>query len=834
MSIEGKKEEEIHLSLELNLYERLDQARKKTWPAYNEVEMDTFESLREIVTWQKTLGLLPVPLFDNSLENRFVLLNGTQGNFCLDIGGNVQTSPDSNRDIAWSSNVGHYVSIVDDKIEVQRWDQRFSSLERYSLRSVYSNLEKFHQYLEQNSPKQELSVIAHSIKSFRRIRAVLGESVTGGDALKAFLYFLSCAAENKSRGQLDLDQWNLSPDVLEIVSSIREGDWDALLREYLEGRPIDRLTPDVSLILRHASGQLFQEAHYEAMFVNPGQLMFTGFLPNPVDIKGLSDKSVGLHFTPPALARTLVEESLRVIDLSSGTLTVFDPACGSGEFLRETLRQLKLQQFTGNVTLRGWDISETACAMARYELGWELRGIQFPVEIQIECRDSLSLDEAWPSTNDIIIMNPPFVSWQRMDTKLKDQVRQILSNHAGARPDLSHVFLLLAANAITQNGVIGTIIPASILDGISSEKIRKYLGEQLNTVLVARLGSHQLFPGAMVDAAFYVSKRGIVNTEPMAFWADYRANSNSAGLRALRRLRYYSTNQSLPIIEDGFTIYSFPQLGNVDDSWTPRPYGSWKLLSSIDRTTTIRDLFDIRQGIRTGNKKVFLISSDKWQNLPEHEQKFFRPSIVNEFIRFGYIRLVSYAFFPYGDNLALDSEEQLRQVLPNYYHDYLLPNKSKLLRRSGIDPQKWWLLTRHRTMSLEKNPKIVSTYFGDAGSFGFDTEGNFLVVEGSAWITKEEKYFDVLLRGAGYAYLALLNSKIFSQLLSASSSHVGGGQWDLSKQYIDQIPLPNFYGPNLDAGLIKALAEIGRGIYAGLPVNEKEKEDLVKRAYKID
>ena len=796
--------------------------------------MDTLESLREIITWQKTLGLLPVPLFDNRAENRFILLNGTQGNFCLDVGGNLSTDLNNNRDIAWSSNVGHYVSIVDDKIEVQRWDQRFSSLERYSLRSVYANLEKFHQYLEQNSPKQDLSVIAHSIKAFRRIRAVLGDQVSGGEALKAFLYFLSCAAEDKGRGEVNLEQWHLSNDVIQIVSNIRDGDWEALLREYLEGRPIDRLTPDVNLILRHASGQLFQEAHYEAMFVNPGQLMFTGFLPSPVGVKEERNKSLGLHFTPPALARTLVEESLRVVDLSSGTLTVFDPACGSGEFLRETLRQLKLKGFSGKVTLLGWDISETACAMAKYELGWELRGIQFPVEIRIDCRDSLSLDEPWPSNSDVIIMNPPFVSWPRMDAKLKDQVKNILASYAGARPDLSHAFLFLASNAIKENGVIGTIIPASILDGISSEKIRRFLGERLNAILVARLGSHQLFPGAMVDAAFYVAKRGPVNAEPLAFWADYRASSNSAGLRALRRLRYYSTQQSLPIIEDGFTIYLYPKLRKDTESWTPRPYGSWKLISSIDRATTIHDLFEVRQGIRTGNKKVFIIPNEKWQALPDQERQYFRPSIVNESVRFGYIRLISYTFFPYGDGLEIFSEAQLRQVLPTYFHEYLLPNKSRLTERAGIDPQKWWLLTRHRTMSLENNPKIVSTYFGDAGSFGLDVEGNFLVVEGSAWLAREKSNFGALSRNAGFAYLALLNSQIFSQLLSATSSHVGGGQWDLSKQYIDQIPLPNFFSPNFNARLINALSEIGRGIRAGLPVNEKDREDLVKQAYRID
>ena len=82
------------------------------------------------------------------------------------------------------------------------------------------------------------------------------------------------------------------------------------------------------------------------------------------------------------------------------------------------------------------------------------------------------------------------------------------------------------------------------------------------------------------------------------------------------------------------------------------------------------------------------------------------------------------------------SEEELINNVENYYEKYLLPNKDKLRKRTRINQDRWWELSLHRTWSLDKQPKIVSTYFGDAGSFALDDNGKYVVVDGSAWLPK--------------------------------------------------------------------------------------------------
>jgi hypothetical protein len=789
--------------------------------------MDKILSLNEISTWRKMLGLFPIPLYGNYGEQRFILLNGAQGNFCLDISSDETQHNPHARNFAWSSNVNHYVSVNKNIVEVQRWDRQAFELERYNTNSITANLEGFHQYLEKSSPKAEQSIIAHSIKLFRRLRAVLGSKFSGEDGLNVFLYFLSCATESKRRHEIDISKWFLSDRAEELANQIREEDWTELQLEFLAGRQIEGLVPDLNLLLRHSAGQLFQEAHFDAILVNPDQLMLAGFLPKPVKLSSPSSSIIGLHFTPPALARTLVEEALRLINFESKRLIIFDPACGSGEFLREAIRQLSIRGYSGEVDIIGWDISEIACAMARYEIGWELRNIKFDVNTRIECKDSLEFTEQWPKAVDLVLMNPPFLSLENMESPLKHKVRKILGTHAGSRPDLSHAFLLLSAQTLSEKGVLGAIIPASFLDSQTSKKMRSFFGEELQTSLVARLGSHQLFPGAQIDPAFYVGTKIKNIEEPIAFWADHRANSNSSGLRMLRRMRYYSNPQTLPIVENGFSIYSYPS--QEKELWSPKPYKSWVLLNSLKELGTVDKIFNVLQGIRTGYKKIFILDQETWSKLPDSEKNFFRPAVINDSIKFGYLRLIAYSFFPYGTNMEIATENELRDKLPVYFHSFLLPNKSKLQIRSGIDPQKWWGLTRHRTWLEKRTPKLISTYYGDKGSFAWDGQGEFVVVQGFAWSPKK----GLLNEKVSLAYLAILNSNFFSDLIAASSRHVGGGQWDLSKQYIKNIPLPNLFAPYFNNNLLDSLGQIGRNINENDLSFKANYDEYVKQAYGI-
>jgi adenine-specific DNA-methyltransferase len=790
------------------------------------------DRLKDIDLWRSELGLFPVPLFsDDSQDKQFVLLNGSRGNFCLDLTNQHLSLETRNR--AWSSNVGHYVGLVDHHIEVQRWDQRKQSIERYSYESVSRDLEKFHSHLEKDEPRWELSVVSHVIRVFRSLRSALGRSSDGYTSLKAFLYLLACVTDRADRGKVTLESWQLDESAAGIAENIRAADWNALVDDLMIGRPLEGLIPNLTLLLRHASGQVFQEAHYEAVSFPQEQFMLNGFAPTPIRL-GDAPKGVGLHFTPPALARTLIEECFEQLSILPTSLVVFDPSCGSGEFLREALRQLKIRQYKGTIKLIGWDVSQAACDMAAFLLSWESRGHNTEIVTDLRCVDSI-VANTWPKDVDIVVMNPPFVSWEDMSEQQKEALSQVLGNLTKLRPDLSSAFLLKAAFSVRRGGVLSSILPASFLDGDSAAGVRERLGEILTPRLLARLGSHQLFRNALVDAGFYVaSANGNKPESVVAFWADHRPQSSSAGLRMLRKIRNSPTQNVFPIAEKGFSIYLNPEIGRGRESWAPRPYDAWKLFNSLRGFPQVGDIFDVKQGVRTGLNKTFILSKEQWEKLStKRARSYFHPAVLNESIQDGVITDSAYVFYPYGKN-SIDSESELQEMLGSYYLDFLLPNKEELSRRGSKRKANWWELSEHRAWQETSEPKIVSTYFGNSGSFGWDSGGKYVVVQGFGWLYKPTKDFPKLTAEIGLSYLAILNSRLFSKLLSATSNHVGGGQWNLSKKFVKKVPLPSLFNSQISAVAISELSSIGRSIHAGLPVAEETREDLVNAIYGLD
>ncbi len=788
--------------------------------------------------WSSRLGLLPVPLLADGEDEdrRYVMLNGSHGNFVLDLRGR---RPDmETRSVAWSANVGHHVALLNDQVEVQRWDAPAGTIERYSRGSIVENLEKFHLYLEKNAPRSDLSVIAHGIRIFRSLRASLGPELDGPDALQAFLVLLASATEGVARETLDLMRWQLTPASLDVAERVPKETWHTHQQELLTGRRVDSLQPNLNVLLRHAAGVLFQEAHYEAVFVPQQQLRLGLVTPEPVAI-GKTKTGVGLHFTPAPLARTLVEECLAMQQISQDEITVFDPACGSGEFLRETRRQLKLNGYAGKLRLVGWDISAAACSMARFILAWDIKEDTEKVTFEIRQVDALAPEQDWPRDVDILVMNPPFASWQGMTPTLRDRVAKVLGPLGKQRPDLATAFLWRAASTLHDGAVIGSILPASFLNSSSSAGVREHLSQAVSTTLVARLGSHMLFPGALVDAAFYVGRRngGISSSAPVALWADYRSTSTSGALRALRKLRSLGGRIVNPVVGEGYSIYAARELGVGQGNWSPRPYDAWSLQQQLLRNgvPTVGDLFAVRQGTLTGKNEAFLLSREERDSLPRPERAFFRPAVLNASVSEGRIADSFYVFFPYG-KYTIDSAAKLRAVVPDFYEKFLKPHEISLKRRAGISQDRWWELTRHRTWQVQSSPKLLSTYFGDRGSFAWDTSGHFVVVQGYGWLPKSGKRASGLTESIALSYLGVLNSGIFSKLLAAVSNNVAGGQWNLSPRFVNGVPLPDLFSPEVNPDLLTTLCDAGRkikeqGLNALTGVEQEKLHEAVKRAY---
>jgi adenine-specific DNA-methyltransferase len=798
--------------------------------------MNGLAQFKTVGAWRTALGLLPVFLHGSAEDQeRYVLLNGSKGNFCLDfMGGKDQNSQ---RIAAWSSDVGHYITITGDVVLVNRWEKGGAE-ERFSCRSVFERIPDFHRHLEKTTPDQSRSVVNHVLAVFRRIRNVAGEQNNGLRSLRMLLHLLASAASGRdSLISSDLGQWGLTPEVIEPSQAINANTWQPLYSDLSGIGRYDTYPPDFDLLVRHASGAVFQEAHLEAQISEQGWLAgFEG--PAVIDPNSIPSET-GVYFTPAALARTLAEEATRATAPAAGeALAIFDPACGSGELLKECLRLLRQSGQISKVRIIGWDKSPSAVDMARFVLAWEQRA-WLPGQVQIDVSQHDSLTEAnWPHDVGILVMNPPFKSWQLLGPEEQDAVTRILGT--SSKPNLAMAFARRAVESLGTDGVLAMIAPNSLLEGDSGRDTREAIAHDLDPRLVARLGDQSYFARALVDAGLYVGKRKSVSAptpaEPAAvLWADSRQDSLNRALRGLRRWRGAEVE---PIKGEGFAVYLRKDIGVTGDPWVARGFDAWstyKRFQGSGKMVPANSIFDIRQGIRLGSD-VFVVPREYVHGMRRSEQRFFRPAVMNPSIVNARLSPANYVFYPYTAGLPkVSTEEELKAAVPQYYKERLQPAKSTLAKRKTLVRQSelnWWDLLWPRSWQKERTPKIVSKYFGGMRPFAFDGTGDFVVVVGHAWVLKKgrlqqevtdddekvQEVIDSLDRleptddEAYLATLAYLSSTLAYDLIAYLSPQISGGQVDLSNKYLGDLPVPslNNLAPESLSELIRAGSAIAQ------------------------
>lgn len=776
--------------------------------------------------WRRQLGYLPVPLFGHDNERSYVLLNGGKGNFCLNVDESVDADPMSAASQAWSADVDHYVMIRGDTLQLLRWDQPREWNESYKIQQVVDRLPLFQQYIESRHAPRERSVVARAISVYRSVRA---HALQGGerDALLAFIGLLSKGWQAQLPSISIQKYWNGLGEAHELATQLLGAvGVEMVLEQLLRPEQANRAPPSLQLMIRHAAGRIFQEAHYLALAPIQQDLFFDG----QATLAGPASKTLGAFFTPTPLVRTLVEQALRGTDLASKNLIhLFDPACGSGEFLREAVRQLALKGYMGKIIVTGYDISEAACLMARFGLAAEACTSYAKLDIQIHHRDSFDGEE-WVHSVDICLMNPPFISWPDMNAAQQDAVTHTLAELHQKRPDMAMAFLRRAVDTLMPGGVIGAVLPASFLDGESSAPLREYLLSSHSLELSARLGNQAVFTDVTVDPALVVARRkdNLPSKPALLVWADHNPGSSDIALRALRR---HDKPDYVTCLENTqqFSIYSTPQY-SLNNNWAPRPYRSARLLAALADRPKVNDLFSVQQGTITGLNAAFLIERDELESLPKTEQRFFRPAVTNSSINNGRLTEKAWVFYPHGTDLPeLKSEDDLASLLKHFYRLHLLPYKEALIRRARVSEDNWWRLSEYRSWQVERRPKIISTYFGTAGSFALDQTGTFVVVQGYGWLPKKSNTDNEEQKLL--ALLATLNAPLTDVLLAGVSNNLSGGQWNLSKRFVERMPLVDV--SKLPAPLLDALAAIGDTLTQEGDCNETLLNDLTCQAFGI-
>lgn len=774
------------------------------------------KNLSEILIWKQNFGLLPIHLKPTINDFSYVMLNGGYGDFCL------QTVKDDTTETeyhskSWSSNTKNFVVLDEEKIKIYNWQK--DKPEIVSQKDVANNFGKFYTYLLSKTIRTSRDVVPFITDIFRQVRNLTLEKKNPVEALNLLFVLLTSLEEEYS--DFDFKKWNI--DAVNIPSGFGE---------YVERikTGITNVAPDFDLIIRHSAGVLFQEAQKEVLYFDLQRDLWG----NPSSKIGTSAALYSsIHYTPPYIARTIVENALRKLDISRNNLKIFDPACGSAEFLIEVLKQLEELNYKGSVEMIGWDSSPTAINTSKFLLAYEKRIIwndrlNFTINLVND-----SLTQHWSDNYDLILMNPPFVSWELLKNK-DDQaaVREALGINFNGKPNQASAFFYKAIQHINQEGVLGCVIPSSILTLDAYKNLRAAANELLTIDFIAKLGNF-VFEDALTDVSIFIGQKPKSNQLPTLLWTS---NEKGVAQNALRDFRKMLYNNELTVNENEYSIYQPISFPLIQESWKPISLKENELLKAVDRFISAKklvrmeDVFNVQQGINSGNNSLFKIQDNEYKELPKNERKYFRPVIDNKTIKNGVLFIVNYVWYPYNkDGIIVKTEEEFEQHVPTFYNK-LLPFKNELSNRGRKDNTNWWYLSEHRTWLLKDEPRLVSTRFGKSDSFAFDIDGKFIVENGGAFLPK--KAFESL--NDYYFYLAIFSSHFFDKLLSIySSRQLAGGDWyDLGKKHTKEIPIPNVHSEDVKNSIAYArLVEKGKELSIGNDYVKTSLDDLIIRYF---
>ena len=253
----------------------------------------------------------------------------------------------------------------------------------------------------------------------------------------------------------------------------------------------------------------------------------------------------GEYYTP----EWLVDHVLDLVGFDGDpTLTVLDPACGSGAFLVRAIQRVLASPaaaalspdelarcLTTNIV--GHDSNPLAALTARINFVLALGDLLplVPADTRLPIHLTDALDPAGPTgAFDRVVGNPPWINW----ADLNEEDRQRSAPHwrayglfehrgyrarlGGAMDDLSTLLLYLAMDRqLSPSGTLGFLITRSVFHseggGRGFRRLQLRPGEPLRVVRVEDLSAIQPFEGAATNTAAVVMKKDAETRYPVPY-----------------------------------------------------------------------------------------------------------------------------------------------------------------------------------------------------------------------------------------------------------------------------------------------------------------------------
>jgi methylase of polypeptide subunit release factors len=526
-----------------------------------------------------------------------------------------------------------------------------------------------------------------------------------------------------------------------------------------------------------------------------------------------SIKANGVHYTPPALASFLAEETMREAPNPATQVTVLDPACGDGSLLA-AIAEASDQAWRSRLRLVGYETDAIAASTARERLERcgaamvDVRNEDFLEAVASRypmCGQSLfSQSEDSDEQFHIVISNPPYVRTQQLGATKAQQLAETFG--LSGRVDLYHAFVKAISLVLRPGGVLGLLTSNRFMFVQSGASVRELLRSDFLTRNVYDLGDTKLFSAAVLPAIVVARRKPTLAAVQSGFTRVYQVRSET-GLSSPPSETHNSIFDALRDRKSGdiktgegrFRIEQ-GQLDESDDLAVP-----WSLSSTHTRTwlTTVRrssaatfgEIAQIRVGLKTTADGVFI--RDDWDSLPDRlrpESELLFPLITHHVAARWRCADISKRKVLYPHEEGARGEKRAVD-LANYprARAYLETHRERLESRKYVIAagRKWFEIWVPQQPADWRRPKVVYPDISEEPRFFLNTSG--AIVNGDCyWITLNdgvpEDYLLLLLAVANSRFATSYYDTVFHNKLYA-------GRRRFMTQYVREFPLPHLERP---------------------------------------
>jgi methylase of polypeptide subunit release factors len=312
-------------------------------------------------------------------------------------------------------------------------------------------------------------------------------------------------------------------------------------------------------------------------------------------------KEYGIYYTPRALVDIVFRELDHHLPPEAALPRVLEPACGAGAFLRPALEWMR-ERWPGSAPtdlgthLVGVDRDERAVVLARQSLSRafvRLEGAAPPVHVYTGDFLTPHADAPWLGMYDIVVGNPPFVSHRASathDTDRSSAYRSRYEEVVSGETNTAVYFLVQALALLKPGGLLGMVIPRTLLRDATSTRLREVLLREAELLSVVDFGAAQVFDDPSITTALLFLRKRPSPLAPSPGIAS--ASDGRAPLAAMSDARspavftYAFRPHLAPLITDALR-HPLPGVAVRDvllqSTCVPSAQGPWLLLTGAGR-----------------------------------------------------------------------------------------------------------------------------------------------------------------------------------------------------------------------------------------------------------